>query len=161
MPLEDLSEPLAVLAACALGHLEVQARRQGHRTEGLQRQLDREAATEKNQLELTLEPCPMILQLDAWGKPLVKQLESESALKVIQQLEEASAAMAKEVGCFHEHQACMDYRAGQRAGELIGSGSVEATCRQTQCRFKRPGQFWRQAGDETLLCLEMFWRNGR
>lgn len=55
----------------------------------------------------------------------------------------------------------MDYRAGRRAGEPIGSGPVEATCRQTQCRFKRPGQFWTQAGDEALLSLEMFWRNGR
>lgn len=24
-----------------------------------------------------------------------------------------------------------------------------------------PGQFWSQAGDEALLCLETFWRNGR
>jgi len=55
----------------------------------------------------------------------------------------------------------MDYRAGRRAGEPIGSGPVEVTCRQTQCRFKRPGQFWSQAGDEALMCLEMFWRNGR
>jgi hypothetical protein len=55
----------------------------------------------------------------------------------------------------------MDYRAGRRAGEPMGSGPVEATCRQTQCRFKRPGQFWSQRGDEALLCLEMFWRNKR
>jgi hypothetical protein len=31
---------------------------------------------------------------------------------------------------------------------------VEATCRQLQCRFKRPGQFWSQAGDEALMTLE-------
>ena len=48
-----------------------------------------------------------------------------------------------------------------RAGETIGSGPVEATCRQTQCRFKRPGQFWSVKGDEALLCLETFWRNHR
>ena len=30
-----------------------------------------------------------------------------------------------------------------------------------QCRFKRPGQFWSKEGDEALLCLETFWRNGR
>src|SRR6266849_4935222 len=109
-------------------------------------------------------------QLKAWLKPLVKQLKNESAVKVIGQLEEALAAMpggaaaeavAKEAQYFHEHQARMDYRAGRRAGEPIGSGPVEATCRQTQCRFKRPGQFWTQPGDEALLCLEMFWRNGR
>jgi hypothetical protein len=109
-------------------------------------------------------------RLKAWLKPLVKQLQQESALKVIGQLEEAlarlpngpaAAAVAKEVHYFHGHQARMDYRAGRRAGEPVGSGPVEATCRQSQCRFKRPGQFWSQAGDEALLCLEMFWRNGR
>jgi hypothetical protein len=105
-----------------------------------------------------------------WLKPLVRQLKNQSAITVIQQLEEALIQMpgateaqtvAKEVAYFHEHQARMDYRAGRRAGEPIGSGPVEATCRQTQCRFKRPGQFWSKRGDEALLCLEMFWRNGR
>ena len=109
-------------------------------------------------------------KLKAWLKPLAQQLKNESSLKVIRQLEEALAAMsrgpavqtvAKEVEYFHEHQKRMDYRAGGRAGQPIGSGAVEATCRQTQCRFKRPGQFWSQAGDEALMCLETFWRNGR
>lgn len=105
-----------------------------------------------------------------WLKPLVKQLKNESAVKVIRQLEEAlralpqglaSEAVAREVAYFRENQARMDYRAGRRAGEPIGSGPVEATCRQIQCRFKRPGQFWSRTGDEALMCLEMFWRNGR
>jgi hypothetical protein len=109
-------------------------------------------------------------QLKAWLKPLVKQLKNESVVQVIRQLEQAlstlpegpaAVAVAREVGYFHEHQGRMDYRAAQRAGEPIGSGPVEATCRQEQCRFKRPGQFWSQAGDEALLCLERFWRNGR
>ena len=108
--------------------------------------------------------------LKAWLKPLVKQLKNASAVKVVRQLEEVLAALptgpqaeavAKEVHYFHEHQARMDYRAAQRAGEPLGSGPVEATCRQTQCRFKRPGQFWSRSGDEALLCLEMFWRNDR
>jgi hypothetical protein len=47
------------------------------------------------------------------------------------------------------------------ANEPIGSGAIESTARQYQCRFKRPGQFWTQTGDEALLCLESFWRNGR
>jgi hypothetical protein len=109
-------------------------------------------------------------KLKAWLKPLVQQLKNQSSLKVIRQLEAVLAAMpngataqtvAKEVEYFHEHQNRMDYRAGRRAGEPIGSGPVEATCRQTQCRFKRPGQFWSLAGDEALMCLEMFWRNRR
>lgn len=109
-------------------------------------------------------------KLTAWLKPLVRELKNQSSLKVIHQLEEILAkmpegptaqAVAKEVSYFHEHKDRMDYRAGRRAGEPIGSGPVEATCRQTQCRFKRPGQFWSPAGDEALMCLETFWRNGR
>lgn len=106
----------------------------------------------------------------AWLKPLVRQLKNESAVKVIGQLDEALAGLptgpsaevvAKEIAYLKEHQERMDYRAGRRAGEPIGSGPVEATCRQAQCRFKRPGQFWSTVGDEALLCLETFWRNDR
>ena len=106
----------------------------------------------------------------AWLKPLVRQLKNDSSVKVIRQLDAALAALpdgatarsvGKEVAYFREHQDRMDYRAGQRAGQPIGSGPVEATCRQYQCRFKRPGQFWSRTGDESLLCLETFWRNGR
>ena len=106
----------------------------------------------------------------AWLKPLVRQLKNESAVKVIRQLDEALAGLpsgpraetvAKEIAYLKEHQERMDYRAGRRAGEPIGSGPVEATCRQAQCRFKRPGQFWSTVGDEALLCLETFWRNDR
>jgi hypothetical protein len=109
-------------------------------------------------------------KLKAWLKPLAKQLKDESAIKVIRQLEDVlvglpqgagAEAVAKELNYFHDHQDRMDYRSGRRAGEPIGSGAVEATCRQAQCRFKRPGQFWTRAGDEALLCLETFWRNGR
>jgi hypothetical protein len=110
------------------------------------------------------------VQFKSWLKPLVRQLKNESAVKVIRQLDAALAglptgpvakAVAQEVAYFHEHQHRMDYRAARRAGEPIGSGPVEATCRQGQCPFKRPGQFWSTAGDEALLCLETFWRNDR
>lgn len=106
----------------------------------------------------------------AWLKPLVRQLKHQSAVKVIRQLDEAlaglsagpsAAVVAKEIAYLKTHQERMDYRAGRRAGEPIGSGPVEATCRQAQCRFKRPGQFWSTMGDEALLCLETFWRNDR
>lgn len=105
-----------------------------------------------------------------WLRPLVKQLKHQSAPKVIHQLEEilqampagpAAGAVEKEVNYLREHQSRMDYRTGSRHGEPIGSGAIESTCRQAQCRFKRPGQYWSQQGDEALLCLETFWRNGR
>lgn len=306
MPVEDASTVLEHLTGVRLPRatLDREARRQGERAQVLRTRLDQQAATEKPQLELTLQPCQMIIQLDAWNirerdgwgrsqtlrragqeperwhwvytgtcfrldhrgrtaggrpvisergfvvtrngldglrqqmhaealrrglgqaasalviadgavwiwrladdrwpqarqrldfyhavqhlaavgrtlfgqdkprlgawlKPLVKQLKQESAIKVIGRLEAilaelpsgpAAQAVAREVDYFHEHQSRMDYRAGRRAGQPIGSGPVEATCRQTQCRFKRPGQFWSRAGDEALLCLETFWRNGR
>jgi len=109
-------------------------------------------------------------KLKGWLKPLVKQLKNGSAVKVIGQLEEvlntlpqgpARTVVTRQVNYFHQHQQRMDYRAARRAGEPIGSGPVEATCRQTQCRFKRTGQFWSQRGDEALMCLEIFWRNDR
>jgi hypothetical protein len=109
-------------------------------------------------------------KLKAWLRPLVKQLKNGSTVKVIRQLEEvlktlpqgaALKAVTREVNYFREHQQRMDYRAARRAGEPIGSGAVEATCRQAQCRFKRTGQFWSQQGDEALMCLEVFWRNDR
>ena len=109
-------------------------------------------------------------KLKGWLKPLVRQLKNQSAVKVVEQLEDileqlpagaTANSVAKEVAYFQEHQHRMDYRSGRRRGEPIGSGAVESTCRQTQCRFKRPGQYWSQRGDEALLCLETFWRNGR
>src|SRR3984885_8584067 len=89
-------------------------------------------------------------QLRAWLQPLVRQLKNESAVKVVRHLEEILATLpagqtAKvvqtEVNYFQEHQARMDSRTGRRNGEPIGSGAIEATCRQYQCRFKRPGPF--------------------
>jgi hypothetical protein len=109
-------------------------------------------------------------KLKSWLRPLARQLKNQSSVKVVNQLEEilgqlpagsAAEAVQKEVNYFHEHAARMDYRAGRNRGEPIGSGAVESTCKQAQCRFKRPGQFWTREGDEALLCLETFWRNQR
>ena len=109
-------------------------------------------------------------KLKEWLRPLVQQLKNQSSIKVVRQLEEIVAAMPagpaaqaaqKEVNYLQEHQKRMDYRAGKRRGEPIGSGAVESTWRQAQCRFKRPGQYWSRQGDEALLCLETFWRNER
>jgi len=109
--------------------------------------------------------------LAAWLEPLKRQLKNESAVKVIRKLEEVLGELAegsaerqtvvREVAYFREHQGRMDYRRAQRLKEPLGSGAVEATCAQYQCRFKRTGQFWSPAGDEALLCLDTFWRNER
>ena len=49
----------------------------------------------------------------------------------------------------------------RRAGEPEGREAMESTGRQSQGRFKRPGQFWSCAGDEALICLKTSWRNNR
>jgi len=105
----------------------------------------------------------------AWVKPLVGQLEKGQAERVINRLEEVlkdlpqsqRPVVKREVEYFKSHRQRMDYGAAKKAGEPLGSGAMESTCRQYQCRFKRPGQYWSQRGDEALLSLETLWRNGR
>jgi len=108
--------------------------------------------------------------LRAWLRPLSRQLKQSKTLQVISSIEQAlenlggrkeAEQVREQLEYFKKHQNRMDYAQGKRKGEPIGSGAIEATCRQYQCRFKRPGQFWSRAGDEALLCLETFWRNQR
>jgi hypothetical protein len=105
----------------------------------------------------------------AWVKPLIAQLEKGQAERVIKRLEEVlqnlsqsqRPIVAREVEYFKSHRQRMDYGAAKKADEPLGSGAMESTCRQYQCRFKRPGQYWSQSGDEALFSLETLWRNGR
>jgi hypothetical protein len=105
-----------------------------------------------------------------WVAPLLRHLDRGRGVQVITQLQRTlrrlrqarrRAAVQTELNYFESHRGRLDYAAGQRRGEPLGSGAIESTCRQYQCRFKRPGQFWTTAGDEALMCLETFWRNGR
>ena len=104
-----------------------------------------------------------------WVKPLLKQIRTDKVAKVIAQLDELkpalSSAAAKAAGeaieYYRNNQQRMKYVGGKRRGEPLGSGTIESTCRQMQCRMKRCGQFWSTQGDEALLCLEVFWRNER
>src|SRR5580658_6616821 len=69
MPVEEASTVLEHLTGIKLPRatLDREARRQGERAQALRTQMDQQAATEKPQLELTLEPYQMIIQLDAWN----------------------------------------------------------------------------------------------
>jgi hypothetical protein len=104
-----------------------------------------------------------------WIKPLLKKLKNGQVAPLLDDLhmlakrlrKKKRQAVQSELSYLESHQARMDYRAARRAGEPQGSGAMESTCRQYQCRFKRPGQFWSCAGDEGLICLETFWRNDR
>ena len=108
-------------------------------------------------------------QARLWIQPLLKKLKAGRALKVIAQLESVTkrlraqrrATAQSELAYFRTHRHRLDYQVAEKRGQPLGSGAIESTCRQYQCRFKRPGQFWTRSGDEALLCLETFWRNGR
>ena len=105
----------------------------------------------------------------AWIKPLIKKLKQGRAASLLTDLHTLAKRLRKkkrqtvesELKYLESHRERMDYAAARRAGEPQGSGAMESTCRQYQCRFKRPGQFWSCVGDEGLICLETFWRNHR
>jgi len=60
----------------------------------------------------------------------------------------------REQNYFAGHAGRMNYHQLARRGWPIGSGAVESGCRTRQCRRKRPGQFWTQAGLRHLDALE-------
>jgi hypothetical protein len=105
----------------------------------------------------------------AWLAPLLQKLKGGRATALLNDLRTLAKRLRKkkrqavevELAYLESHRGRMDYAAARRAGEPQGSGAMESTCRQYQCRFKRPGQFWSCAGDEGLMCLETFWRNDR
>ena len=104
-----------------------------------------------------------------WVRRMKNQLKRGRTGQAISQWEQAVKGLAqpqkeaaqKEINYFKEHQSRMSYAEADRRHEPCGTGAIESTCRQYQCRFKRPGQFWSQEGDEGLLCLDNFWRNNR
>jgi len=69
MPVEEASVVLEHLTGVKLpgATLDREARRQGERAQRLRTELDQQATTAKKQLELTLEPYQMIIQMDAWN----------------------------------------------------------------------------------------------
>jgi hypothetical protein len=105
----------------------------------------------------------------AWILPLLNKLKSGRVPSLLNDLHTLAKrlrrkkrqAVESEVSYLETHRHRMDYEAARRAGEPQGSGAMESTCRQYQCRFKRAGQFWSRDGDEGLMCLETFWRNRR
>lgn len=108
-------------------------------------------------------------QARKWVKPLLKQLRADKVAKVIGKLEDlhprlnptGAEAATTAIEYYRNNQKRMTYKQADKLDEPVGSGAIESTCRQLQCRMKRCGQFWSTSGDEALLCLEMFWRNER
>jgi hypothetical protein len=105
----------------------------------------------------------------AWVEPLMAKLQEDASCEVITELEQLRERLEgatrehvdKEVNYLQTHRERMDYGTARKQGEPLGSGAMESTCRQYQVRFKRTGQYWSHEGDEALMCLETFRRNGR
>jgi hypothetical protein len=105
----------------------------------------------------------------AWVEPLLDKLQTDASCQVITELEHlrervegaAREKVEQEANYLQTHRDRLDYGTAQKKGEPLGSGAMESTCRQYQVRFKRTGQFWSQIGDDALMSLETFRRNGR
>lgn len=105
----------------------------------------------------------------SWVEPLLKQLRAGESVPILNDLHSllekltgsTREVVEREAHYFENNRHRLDYAEAKLRGEPLGSGAMESTCRQYQCRFKRPGQFWSREGDEALMCLETFWRNGR
>ena len=109
-----------------------------------------------------------------WVQPLLRWLKrrKDGALDVIKTLQQIRTDLdkltakqqenlAREIGYFETHKDPMDYKNAKALGQPLGSGAMESTCAQYQCRFKPTGQFWSLEGDEALLALATLHRNGR
>ena len=105
----------------------------------------------------------------AWVQPMLDKLQAGASCEVITELEQlrervegaARESVEREAAYLQTHRDRLDYGTAKEKGQPLGSGPMESTCRQYQVRFKRTGQFWSQLGDEALMSLETFRRNGR
>jgi len=95
-----------------------------------------------------------------WVEPRRHQLRYGREKQVLAELAglkaprgEAGKVVLREQNYFASHAGRMNYRTIHSRGWPIGSGAVESACRQKQCRFKRPGQFWTSEGMRHLSSL--------
>ena len=95
-----------------------------------------------------------------WVEPHLHQLRHGQEKKVLAAIAAlkrtrgaAAQAVKREQNYFTTQARRMNYQTIHRRGWPIGSGPVESACRQKQCRFKRPGQFWTPKGMRRLGAL--------
>jgi len=100
-------------------------------------------------------------QTKAEGEARLHQLRhgpQQAVLAEIASLKAAAGTAGKvvrtEKNYFAGQAGRMNYEEIANRGWPIGSGAVEAACRQGQCRFKRPGQFWTEFGLRSLCALK-------
>jgi hypothetical protein len=102
-----------------------------------------------------------------WVEHQLHQLRHGKEKQVLRQMAalphrrgEPGKVIRREQNYFSQHAQRMNYQTLAGKGWPIGSGAVESACRQRQCRRKRPGQFWTQAGLRHLGALEEARDNG-
>ena len=95
-----------------------------------------------------------------WVAPRRHQLRHGKEPRVLEEIAgikvprgEAGQVIQREQNYFASQAGRMNYQTLHRRGWPIGSGPVESACRQKQCRFKRPGQFWTRRGMRHLGAL--------
>ena len=105
-------------------------------------------------------------ELEAWMDKRLHWLRHGKEKKVLREIAslnkmpgEPGQIIEREQGYFANHAQRMNYQDIAKRGWPIGSGAVESACRQKQCRFKRPGQFWTQTGLRNLCSLDEARRN--
>ena len=106
------------------------------------------------------------LQTAAWVERRLHRLrhgQEQAVLKEIAGLNpprgQRGETVRKQQNYFAGHAGRMNYQAVADRGWPIGSGSVESSCQQDQCRFKRTGQFWTEQGFRHLSALDEARRN--
>jgi hypothetical protein len=116
--------------------------------------------------QLALAVCGEEATAKAWSEKRLHELrhgQEQVALKIIAALEkprgEAREVVRKEKTYFANQSGRMNYKEIADRGWPIGSGAVESACRQSQCRFKRCGQFWTDRGFRHLSALDEARRN--
>jgi hypothetical protein len=105
-------------------------------------------------------------QLTPWMEDRLHRLRHGRETKVLAEIaalkktpKATEGLLEREQNYFANHAARMNYQSIARRGWPIGSGAVESACRQKQCRFKRPGQFWTTKGLRHLIALDEARRN--
>lgn len=109
------------------------------------------------------------LKAGPWVEKRLHQLrhgQEQSVLSEIHRLKDSGGGstgqiIRREQNYFAGHSHRMNYKEIADRGWPIGSGPVESSCRQDQCRFKRAGQFWTQTGFRNLSALDESRRNDR
>jgi len=104
--------------------------------------------------------------LKPWVETRLHQLRHGEHAEVLAEISalksprgERGKTLRREKNYFASQAHRMNYREIADRGWPIGSGSVESSCLGSQCRYKRPGQFWTPSGFRHLSALEEARRN--